>query len=127
MAQQEIPKAWCKSVCAILATEATGKLIEWTVDAVKRYEADAAAVKICAGENEAAWQNEVYQPFRDFLASPHPLGCPVTMERPAGETYEFYFPFRGATFYGKIFLRTDQKRVVIYSAHRPLKEKLSCE
>jgi hypothetical protein len=127
MAQQEISNSWCKCICAILATESSGKEIEWTADAVRRYEADAAAVKLCAGETDAAWQNELYQPLREFLASAHPLGCPITMERPAGETYEFYFPFRGTKFYGKVLLRADKKRMVIFSAHRPLREKLSCE
>jgi hypothetical protein len=126
MAQQDIPKAWCKSVCAILATEA-GSLIEWTVDAAKRYEADAAAVKLCAGDADAVWQFEVYESLRDFLVSSQPVGCPITMDQPAGETYEFYFPFRGTTFYGKVLLRTDRKRLVLFSAHRPLKAKLSCE
>jgi len=46
---------------------------------------------------------------------------------PVGETYEFYFPFHRTQFYGKILLRPDLERVVIFSAHRPLKPKLSCE
>lgn len=70
---------------------------------------------------------EVYRPFRDFLSSPAPAGCLVTMERPAGETYEFYFDFLGERYYGKILLCTDRKRLCIFSAHRPRKPKLSCE
>lgn len=49
------------------------------------------------------------------------------MAAPPGETYEFFFSFLGERFYGKILLRPDRKRVVIFSAHRPLKIKLSCE
>ena len=117
MAQIEIPASWRKDVCAILATEKSGTLIEWTDDARIRYEADA----------NFAWEHEVYDAFRHFLTSPRPLGCLVVMAKPAGETCEFYFPFNGVRFYGKILLRTDRKRVVVFSAHRPLKPKLSCE
>ena len=127
MAQIEIPEVWRNQVCAILATEATDSLIEWKYDAEIRYEADATAAKMLAGDNDPAWRYEVYRPFRDFLSSPHPTGCPVTMQTPSGETYEFFFRFLGEKFYGKILLRTDRKRVVIFSAHRPLKPKLSCE
>lgn len=87
MAQIEIPEVWRNQVCAILATEATDSLIEWKYDAEIRYEADATAAKMLAGDNDPAWRYE----------------------------------------YGKILLRPDRKRVVIFSAHRPLKPKLSCE
>ena len=127
MAQIEIPDAWRREVAATLATEATDRLIEWKTDAERRYEADAAAAKTRAGDVEPAWRYEVYRPFRDFLLSLHPTGCPVTMETPPGETCEFYFPFLGERFYGKILLRPYRKRVVIFSAHRPLKRSLSCE
>jgi len=127
MAQIEIPEPWRKTVCGILDTEATGKLIDWTIDAGKRYEADATAAKVQAGNCDPVWQYEVYRPFRDFLSMPHPLGCPITMDSPPGETYEFYFALFNQKFYGKILLRTDRKRIVIYSAHKPLKPKLSCE
>lgn len=127
MAQQAIPDPWRKAVCAVLETEATDSLIEWKTDAERRYEADAAAAKIRAGDSDPAWRYEVYRPFRDYLSLPQPTGCPVTMETPPGETYEFYFHFLKERFYGKILLRPDRKRVVIFSAHRPLKPKLSCE
>ncbi len=55
------------------------------------------------------------------------MGCPIQMDRPAGETWEFFFPFQSRTFYGKILLRTDGRRIVIFSAHLPTKTKLSCE
>ena len=70
---------------------------------------------------------EAYQAFRNFLSGAHPHGCNVVMEKPSGETCEFYFPFKNVIFYGKILLRDDHKRVVIFSTHRPLKGKLSCE
>lgn len=55
------------------------------------------------------------------------MGCCCHMDTPPGETYEFYFHFKGQQLYGKILLRADRKRIVIFSAHRPLKPKLSCE
>ena len=117
MAQIEIPASWRDNVCAILATETSGTLIEWTIDARTRYEADS----------NYSWEYESYQALKDFFSSPRPLGCLVTMAKPAGETYEFYFPFEGKRFYCKILLRTDCKQLVIFSVHRPLKAKLSCE
>jgi hypothetical protein len=127
MAQIEIPKAWREKVCAILETEATDRLIEWTTDAERRYEADATAAKIRAGNIEPVWRYEVYGLFREFLLSPHPTGCCISMETPPGETYEFNFDFLGERFYGKILLRPDRKQVVIFSAHRAMRSKLSCE
>lgn len=126
MAQQPIPEKWRKEVCAVLETE-DGRLIEWKIDAEIRYEADATAAKMRAGDTDAAWRYEVYQPFRKFLSSPNPTGCLVNMETPPGETYEFLFDFLGEKFYGKILLRPDRKKIVIFSAHRPLKKLLSCE
>ena len=127
MAQIEIPKPWRDRVCGILETEATDRLIDWTRDAELRFDADATAAKMRSGDDDPVWRYEVYRPFRDFLSSPHPTGCPVAMKTPPGETYEFYFPFLGEPFYGKILLRADHKRLVIFSAHRPLQAKLSCE
>jgi len=126
MAQQEIPAQWRKDVCAVLETE-DGRRIEWKIDAEQRYEADATAAKMRAGDPDAVWRHEVYQPFRKFLSAGVPTGCPVNMAVPPGETYEFYFDFLGEKFYGKILLRPDRKKIVIFSAHRPLKKWLSCE
>src|SRR6266446_1240395 len=100
MAQIEIPESWRKQVCAILATEATGSLIQWTNDAIKRYEADSGF----------SWTYEAYQAFRNFLLGAHAHGCNVVMDKPVGETYEFYFPFKAVIFYGKILLRNDRRR-----------------
>lgn len=126
MAQEVIPAPWRKDVCAILETE-NGRQIEWTFDAETRYEADATAAKMRAGNPDAVWRNEVYQPFRNFLSSSAPTGCPINMDTPPGETYEFFFDLLGEKFYGKILLRPDRKRVVIFSAHRPLKTGLWCD
>lgn len=127
MAQIQIPEPWRKTVCAILATERTGSLIRWTDDAEARYEASAAAAKSRAGDNNPVWQNEIYQPIRDYLTSSQPTGCPVTMDYPPGHTYEFLFHYCGEAFYGKVLLYQDRKRVLVLSAHLADFDKLSCE
>ncbi len=98
MALQEIPEAWRKRVCAVLESESRTS-IEWTKDARQRYEAAPGAT----------WDYEAYDAFLAVLRPPA-LGCPITMERPAGETYEFYVPFEGSPFYGKILLRPGRDR-----------------
>lgn len=117
MPQTTIPEQWRTDVCAILQTEATGRLIEWTDDATKRFEASYLE----------AWTYEMYDSFRAYLDGPNPTGCPKTMDSPPGETYEFFFTFKGQKSYGKILLRTDRKAVVIFSAHCALKDKLDCD
>ena len=117
MAQITIPRDWRDKVSATLETEATGTLIEWTKDAETRYKSDY----------NSAWNFELYEAFKTFFREEHPTGCRITMQAPPGETYEFYFPFQSKKFYGKILLRVDLKRVVIFSAHLPLRAKLSCE
>ena len=117
MPQINIPQQWREQVCAILETEATGTLIKWTEDAKARFEASFLE----------AWEHEVYEAFRAYLGGPNPTGCLKIMNSPPGETYEFFFMFKGQKIYGKILLRTDGKRIVIFSAHLPLKNKLDCD
>jgi hypothetical protein len=120
MAQIEIPEAWRKTVCAILRTEDLN-LITWTLDASQRYQADYTTI------SEAVWQYEVYTPLCGFLEVGRPIGCLIVMDRPPGETYEFFFLFRSKKAYGKILLRSDRNSIVLLSAHRPLRAALSCE
>ncbi len=54
-------------------------------------------------------------------------GCPIAMAKPVGTTYEFMFALKKRSSYGKILLTPDQKLIYIFSAHLPLKSKLSCE
>jgi hypothetical protein len=117
MPQTTIPEQWRIQVCAILETEATGKLIEWTDDATKRFEASYLE----------AWPHELYAALRTYFNGPNPTGCLKTMEGPVGETYEFLFMFKEQRAYGKILPRADSERIVIFSAHHPLKSKLDCD
>ncbi len=117
MAQVEIPKQWRDTVCAILAS-GDKKLIRWDPTGWKRYEATPGCL----------WAYEADDAFRAFLCGPCPTGCLREMDTPPGETYEFFFTFKRQTLYGKILLRTDRKRIVVFSAHLPLKgDKLSCD
>lgn len=117
MPLQRIPEAWRKSVCAALRSGDIGREIQWTQDATERF--------LATPEVFACY--EAHDALIEFLGQPLCFGCAVRMEKPAGETHEFLLPFRGATFYGKILLRTDRKSVVIFSCHRALKDRLSCQ
>ena len=117
MAQITIPKQWRTQVCAILKTGETGKAIEWTEDATKRFESDYLE----------AWPYQMCDAFVSYLTKSNPTGCPKSMDYPEGETYEFLFTFKDEEAYGKILLRPDAKGIVIFSAHKPTKEKLDCE
>ena len=118
MAQQQLPDAWRKAVCAILKTGRTDREILWTVDSKTRFQNDF----------NTAFQNEVYPALINHLQGPAvPTGCHVTMEKPPGETYEFYFRFKASTTYGKVMLHTNRKLITIFSAHFPTKNKLRCE
>jgi len=72
-------------VCAMLETEATGNLIEWTDDATKRFEARYLE----------SWPYELYDALRSYLMGGNPMACQKTMDRPVGETFEFFFTFKG--------------------------------
>jgi hypothetical protein len=116
MPQIEIPKLWRDKVCEILAS-GNGTLIHWDRLGRKRYEATPGC----------DWTYEAEDAFRNYLSQARPTGCRVTTMDTPGETYDFFFPFKEQKFYGKILLRTDGKRLIIYSAHPPLRDKLFCE
>ena len=112
MSQRPIPEAWRLAVCAALKASRskftqTGRT-EWQNDFLSsyRFELDEAFI----------------------LALSLPLnGCHVTLSHPPGETWEFYFTYENTKTYGKILLRPDLQNILILSAHRPNKPKLSCE
>jgi len=117
MARSEIPAPWRKRVCAVLKEGAHGKQIQWTIDAAKRFESDSFG----------SWPFQGTDAVAAFLSTGKPLGCPVTMTDPPGETYEFIFPFGGRDFYGKILLMNDIKTIKVFSLHLPANLKLRCD
>jgi hypothetical protein len=126
MAQQETPAQWRKDVCAVLET-ANSLLIEWKLIAGQRYDNDATDAKMRAGEIDVVYPSEVYPFFIKYLSSDRPTGCLKNMAVPPGETCEFFFEFFGERFYGKILLRPNRRNIVIFSAHYPEWDLLSCE
>lgn len=116
MSLQPIPVTWCIAVYTVLRTS-DARAIRYTGDAWARFEATFPD----------AFRPELQGAYMAALRAGTLLGCPVQMNNPPGETWEFYFSFRGQRLYGKILLRPDRKGVVIFSAHPPLKPKLSCE
>jgi len=59
------------------------------------------------------------------LKNPELISNQVLFMQEPGETYEFIFIYEGKHVYAKINLSPDNKLIIIYSAHRPLKgEKL---
>lgn len=117
MAQIEIPLAWRQDVCRILQNGKPGRDIIWPTTSRQRFEADFPG----------AWPYEAQDELRRHLSRLTVSGCPVTMATPAGVTYEFMFDLKKRSSYGKILLTNDRKILYLFSAHLPLKPKLSCE
>jgi len=55
------------------------------------------------------------------LKEPDLMNKEVLFMQELGETYEFIFTYQGKRVYAKINLSPDNKLIIIYSAHRPLK------
>jgi hypothetical protein len=115
MGLQPIPPAWCSAVCAAIRRGPAHA--RFTNDGHRDWQ---RAFPSC-------WRYELEQAFIKVLSATIILGCPVTMDTPPGETWEFFFELQGEKAYGKILLRTDRQNVVIFSAHRPRRSKLRCE
>jgi len=115
MALQPIPTAWKNAVCEALKQ---GK---------ERARFTGAGEQRLQFEFPNAFPADVRGAFIRALSDPGIEGCPVQMDSPPGETWEFFFQFEGEKLYGKILLRTDRRRVRIFSAHRPTKTRLHCE
>lgn len=116
MALQLIPKEWLEDVCRVLATEEF-HLIQRTKDFSEKF-----------GKSfPSGCEAEVEKAFLDHLSREPVTGCPVKMDYPVGETWEFFFHFKGMKTYGKIMLLGSRKKVRLYSAHRPEKPRLRCE
>jgi hypothetical protein len=49
------------------------------------------------------------------------------LDHPPGTTWEFWFRHQGCRTYGKLLLEEGDQRVLILSAHHPLKLTLKCE
>ena len=115
MGLKPIPTAWCRAVCAALRQGS--RSARYTESGRQRWEL----------EFPAAFRSDLDESLVRALSAPNLVGCPVQMDDPPGETWEFYFQFQSEKLYGKILLKRDRKQVVVFSAHRPGKSKLRCE
>ena len=116
MALQVIPVRWLEQVCRIIAT-GEQRLIQRTVGFSQKFQ------KGFPNDSEG----EVEDAFLDFLELENPVGCPVNMDYPTGDTWEFFLLFKGRKTYGKIMLREGGRQVRLFSAHPPEKKLLRCE
>jgi hypothetical protein len=114
MGLQPIPPAWRSAVCS--AIRRGPFLARLTHDCHKRWQRDFPN----------SWRYDLDEAFLKALSASTVSGCPVPMDKPPGETWEFFFELQGNKAYGKILLRNDHKSVVIFSAHRPNKKGLRC-
>ncbi|ACB73819.1 hypothetical protein [Opitutus terrae] len=115
MGLQPIPTAWRQKVCAALRQGS--RAARFTAEGGQRWQ----------NEFPDAFRYELDEALLQFLFAPSAHGCPVTMDHPPGETWEFFFRFRDEKLYGKLLLKkSDGKSVIIFSAHRPDRPRLRC-
>jgi hypothetical protein len=113
MSLQPIPLAWRQAVCAALKAGRSS----FTELGRKKWEHSFPGV----------FKAELEHDLLQQLTKPNPVGCPVRMDFPPGTTWEFWFTHQGYRTYGKLLLEEGARRVLILSAHHPLKPKLQCE
>ncbi|MBC8009802.1 MAG: hypothetical protein H7067_06875 [Burkholderiales bacterium] len=116
MSLQPIPPDWCKTVCELLR-KGGPRLVTFEPKGRMRWEA----------EFPSGMMYELEKAFRDTLSQPGVAGCPVQMSFPTGDTWDFYFTYKGHKLYGKILLYPAKNKVLIFSAHHPDKPTLRCE
>jgi hypothetical protein len=116
MSLQPIPEAWLRPVCALLR-KGGPTLVRLEPKGRERWESEFPD-----GE-----RYELEQAFFKTLETVGVTGCPVQMDFPTGDTWEFYFMFRKQRLYGKVLLYPAKDKVMVFSAHRPIKPKLRCE
>lgn len=116
MALQPIPQVWLRCVASILK-KGTSREIRRTQTFSQKFQLSFPD----------AFEDSVIHYFLQFLEGSYPTGCPVTMDHPPGDTWEFWFIYKGQKTYGKILLRTDRQHIILHSAHLPEKTYLRCE
>ena len=102
MGLQPLPPAWCRAVCA--AIRRGPSRARFTNDGHREWQRAFPS----------SWRFDLDQALLKALSAPTIFGCPVAMDTPPGETWEFFFELQGDKAYGKILLRTDHQNVVIF-------------
>lgn len=113
MSLQPIPEAWRTAVISALKA--------------RKFTFTTEGRKLWQNGFPGAFLHELVDDIVSALSMPNASGCPVRMDYPDGDTWEFWFSHMGFKAYGKILLETDQMNLLILSAHPPRKPKLSCE
>lgn len=116
MALQFIPEAWLRRVVHLLR-HGTSREIRKTARFSQEFQRSFPSDVV----------DNAFPYLIRFLESKNPLGCPVQMHYPSGETWEFWFSYKSQKTYGKILLTTDLQRIILHSAHLPEKTHLRCE
>jgi hypothetical protein len=109
-----IPEAWRKDVVRILHSN-DPRLIEWTPQALQRWEDDTYG---------GAQEPDAYDAMIAALEHDDVTGNETTSYPGQVATWEFLFPFRTRTMYGKIALKKDRLRILILSAHKAQRQTL---
>jgi hypothetical protein len=104
-----IPDSWREAVAKVLH-DGEKHCIEWTKQAFMDWRAATLS----------QFRNEAYDAITNFLKAPDPVGVRINLPED-GETYAFFFRYRGHVLYGKICLRPSKGRVKIVSIHTPRK------
>ncbi len=105
-----IPDQWKNEVRSILAEASNGSII------VKKRAAEEFQAMF-----PLSFSFHLYQAFEQALKTSGLTGNQISGMTPEGTTYEFIFSYERRNVYGKVCLTTDNKVIVIFSAHRPLK------
>lgn len=113
MSLQPIPAAWRTAVCVALRSGH----FRFTADARRDWQ----------NSFPGAFRPELVDDLIKTLSLSNLHGCPVKMDFPEGDTWEFWFLHLGNKAYGKLLLSENGKDVVIFSAHHPTEPTLRCE
>lgn len=117
MSLQPIPDLWRSKVCAALK-DGDPNRVEYTFTGGQRTQNELAGL--------LNYNYEIEDALREALMVPCE-GCPCIMGTTPGVTWEFFFYYRSVKLYGKILLRLDLKRLLIFSAHLPERSTLKCD
>jgi hypothetical protein len=109
--ENPIPDAWNRAVAQILR-EGDSDKIEWTKQAFLDWRAATLS----------QFRFEAYEAIAARLEIAGLIGVNVDLAED-GETYAFFFPYRGRDLYAKICLRPCKIRIKIVSTHSPRKGK----
>ncbi|MDD2707552.1 MAG: hypothetical protein PHV34_06035 [Verrucomicrobiae bacterium] len=108
--EKPIPSLWRKSVCGILRAGVNDSIFT-------TFQAD----RDWAAAFPDAWDYDRFDAIIRALEAKEAGGRQIMDMDEDGETYAFWFHFRGKKIYGKINLLPNRKMIILYSSHTPRK------